>query len=121
MDFPEEIKKAAQTLGKSLHQDDYLRGYLEAVEAFQADPEARELEEKLYATYEALLARQGAGEQISREEIQAFYDLRRQAQLHPLISKRDQALQFIKPYLAEVADEISASLGVDYTALARPA
>lgn len=119
MRLPEEIKNAAQALGKSLHEDDTMRAYFEAVEEFRANREARELEEQLYTTYNALVARQGAGEQLSRDETQAFYELRRRVQMHPLISKRDDELRLIKPYLAEVADEISALLGVDYTTLAR--
>lgn len=119
MELPEEIKNAAQALGKSLRQDDFMRAYLEAIEEFQADPEARELEQQLYTTYNALIARQQAGEQLTREDTQPFYELRRQVQTHPLISKRDNELRLIKPYLAEIADEISAILGVDYTALAR--
>jgi hypothetical protein len=46
--------------------------------------------------------------------------LRRQVQEHPLILKRDYLLRSLKPSLAEVAGEISAQLGVDYTLLARP-
>jgi cell fate (sporulation/competence/biofilm development) regulator YlbF (YheA/YmcA/DUF963 family) len=118
VELPEEIKNAAQALGKSLHADDFLRAYLEAVEAFRADLEARQLEEQLYATYNALIARQGAGEQLSREETQDFYDLRRQVQADPAISKRDNELRLIKPHLAEIADEINAPLGVDFTTLA---
>ena len=120
MILPEEIKNAAQALGKSLYKDDFMCAFLHTVDEFQADPEARQLEEQLYATYNALIARQGAGEQLSREDTQPVYELRRQVQAHPLISKREDELRLIKPFLAEVADEISASLGVDYTTLARP-
>lgn len=118
MELSKEIKNAAQVLGKSLHEDEFLRAYLEAVAEFQADPKARQLEEQLYATYNALIARQGAGEQLSREETQEFYELRRQVQTHPLISKRDNELRLIKPHLVEIADEINAPLGVDFTTLA---
>jgi cell fate (sporulation/competence/biofilm development) regulator YlbF (YheA/YmcA/DUF963 family) len=119
MELPEEIKNAAQALGVSLHQDDFMRAYLEAVEEYQADPEARELEQQLYTTYNALIARQQAGEQLSREDTQEFYELRRRVQAHPVISKRDNELRLIKPYLAEISDEISALLGVDYTTLVK--
>jgi cell fate (sporulation/competence/biofilm development) regulator YlbF (YheA/YmcA/DUF963 family) len=119
MELPEEIKNAAQALGRSLREDDFMRSYLKAVEEFNADLEARKLEEQLYATYNDLLARQQAGEPLSREETQSFYELRRRVQSHPLISARENELRLIKPYLAEIADEISARLGVDYTALAR--
>lgn len=119
MNLPGEIQNAAQALGRSLRQDETLRAYREAVKAFQADPEARELEQQLYSLYNALITRQGAGEQLSREETKPFYELRRQVQEHPVISKRDNELRLIKPYLSEIADEINAALGVDYTTLAR--
>lgn len=117
MELPEEIKNAAQMLGKSLRQDAMISAYLEAVAEFMADPEARKLEEQLYALYDALVARQSAGEQLSREDTQPFYDLRRRVQTHPLISRRENELRLIKPYLADLADEISAFLGIDYTML----
>lgn len=121
MIISEEIKTAARLLGKSLQEDETLQPYFDALRRFQADEEARLLEEQLYATYHNLLARQQAGEQLSRDETQAFYELRRKVQTHPLIAQRENELRLIKPYLAEVADEISAILGVDYTVLARPA
>jgi hypothetical protein len=35
-----------------------------------------------------------------------------------LIAQRENAFAQIKPYLAQIADEISAALGIDYTTLA---
>ena len=118
MVLPEEIQNAAQALGKSLREDDFIHAYREAFEAFQADPEAWELEQQLYIIYNALIARQQAGEQLTREDTQEFYDLRHRAHADPVISKRDAELRSIKPYLADVADEIGALLGVDYATLA---
>lgn len=120
MNIAEEIETAARLLGKSLREDDTLRPYFDALRQFQADEEAKQLEEQLYTTYHNLLARQQSGEMLSREETQAFYELRRKVQTHPLIAQRENELRLIKPYLAKVADEISAILGVDYTLLAKP-
>lgn len=120
MVLTDEIKKAAQALGKSLHDDEFMRPYHQAVAEYESDPEAVELENQLYTLYEELVKRQQAGEQISREETKAFYELRQRVQSHPLIVKRNNALQMIKPFLADVADEISMLLGVDYTTLVKP-
>jgi cell fate (sporulation/competence/biofilm development) regulator YlbF (YheA/YmcA/DUF963 family) len=120
MKLSSEITSAAEMLGKCIHQAGFMDAYLKAVEEFQADPEARQLEEQLYASYTDLITSQGAGEQLSREETQQFYELRRQVQSNPVIAKRDSALQIIKPHLAEIADEINTSLGVDFTSLAKP-
>jgi cell fate (sporulation/competence/biofilm development) regulator YlbF (YheA/YmcA/DUF963 family) len=115
----EDITTAAQLLGKALRKDSYLRDYLEAVERLKADSEASELEARLYRLFEQLTARQQAGERLSREEVDSFYALRNQVQANQLVAERDSFLQGLKPYLAEIADEISGMLGVDYTELAK--
>ena len=115
----EEITTAAQSLGKALRKDSYLRDYLEAVERFKADPEASELEARLYSLFDQFTARQQAGEQLSREEVDGFYALRNQVGVNPRVAERDSVLQALKPYLAEIADEISSMLGVDYIDLAK--
>lgn len=120
MELSEEIKNAARELGKSLHEDEALHAYRNAVEELLADPEARELEEELYRIKSEFTARQLTGEQIGREETQNFQRLRRKVLGHPLIFKREDELRLIKPLLADLANEISGSLGIDYTILARP-
>ncbi len=120
MELTEEIQTAASQLGQSLRQDEHVRAYLDSLKEFQSDPEASALEKKLYEVYETLLARQQAGEQLSQEDIRPFNELRGQVQSHPLISRRNDMLRLVKPYLNQVAEEISFPLGVDYTALAKP-
>jgi cell fate (sporulation/competence/biofilm development) regulator YlbF (YheA/YmcA/DUF963 family) len=115
----EDITTAAQLLGKALRKDSYLRDYLEAVERFKADPEASELEARLYRLFDQLTARQQAGDQLTRQEVDGFYALRNQVGVNPRVAERDSFLQTLKPYLAEIADEISGMLGVEYTELAR--
>lgn len=116
---PEEIRHAAMALGQSLRREGFLTAYLEAAAAFRSNEEAAELEKRLLSLYQELMARQDTGQQLSREEVQGFHDLRRQVQAHPAIVERDRALQAAKPRLAEIADEISLQLGADYTTLAR--
>ena len=115
----EDITTTAQLLGKTLRKDSYLHDYLEAVERFKADPEASELEARLYSLFDQFTARQQAGEQLSREEVDGFYALRKQVGVNPRVAERDSGLQVLKPYLVEIADEISGMLGVDYTDLAK--
>jgi cell fate (sporulation/competence/biofilm development) regulator YlbF (YheA/YmcA/DUF963 family) len=119
MSLNEVITTAAQSLGKALRKDSYLRDYLDAVERFKADPEASELEARLYRLFDQLTARQQAGEQLSRAEVDGFYALRNQVRENRRVAERDSFLQALKPYLAEIADEISGMLGVDYTELAK--
>ncbi len=119
MPLTDEIQEAARQLGEALCQDDYVRLYLDALEATHADPEISALEKKMYEIYEELIARQQVGEELTQEELRAFSDLRRQVQQHPLVAQRNDMLSTIRPYLNRVAEEINFVLGVDFTTLAR--
>lgn len=113
------IEQAALALGQALRANPVTQAYLEANQRVAADPEAGALEKELYATYEALIARQQKGEQIPPEDVQAFYALRDRFFSHPLVQERENALQPLKSLFIEVAVEISTPLGVDYTKLAQ--
>ena len=119
MQVTEEIKDTARQLGQALCQDDYIRLYLDALQTTRADPDASALEKKMYEVYEELICRQQSGEELSQEDTRAFYELRHQVQNHPLIAKRNDMLNSIRPYLRRVAEEINLVLGVDFAALAR--
>lgn len=118
MDLTPEIKTAALTLVKAMKTDQTIRLYLSAREMAENDPEASALENQLIELYERLIERQQQGEKLSEEEIEAFNSLRYRVRMHPLIIQRENALAQIKPYLAQVADEISYTLSIDYTLLA---
>jgi len=118
MILSEELKQAAQALGQSLRATDVVQAYLDAQARLQADPQAASLEERFQKLYQDLMARQQAGEQLTRAEVDEFYALRSQAQSHPLIAERDFALSQVKSYLAKVALDLSQQSGVDYTTLA---
>ena len=120
MELTEEIQAAARHLGQCLRKDTHVGAYLQALEASQTDTEASALEKQMYDEYESLIARQQAGEMLTYEDRHTFYDFRHQVQNHPLITRRDRTHRQIKPYLSEIAQEISFVLGVDYTALAKP-
>lgn len=112
-----EIEEAARLLGESLRAHAVTRAFLVASQRVESDPEASSLEKEMYSTYEALIARQQAGETIPREEVEAFYALRTRVFNHPLVKERENARQPLKSFFAEVATEISAHLGLDYSTL----
>lgn len=113
-----ELTEAAEALGQALRETELVQMFLEAHAQVRADPEASALEDRLWDMYENLLARQHAGERISRTEIDEFNVLRMQVQKQSLIADRDMALTVLKGYLAEVAQDLSNALGLDYIALA---
>ena len=119
LQLPAALHEAARAFGQAIRTDDFVSAYLEARSRYAADAMAVELEQQLSSLYEELLVRQQAGETLSQEQRTAFYDLRRRAQTRPSIVAREEALAQLKPVLANLAGEISASLEVDYTTLAR--
>lgn len=120
MELSEEIQLAARQLGQSLQHDEYVHAYLDALQESQTDLEASTLEKKMYEVYEALITHEQSDEQLGQTDIHPFNELRQQVQAHPLIVKRNNLLRLVKPFLNQVADEISFVLGVDYLALAKP-
>ena len=120
MELDEKIRAAALQLGLALRQDERVQAYLVALNETQSDPEASALEKRMYEVYEGLVTCQQVCEQPDPELTRAFYELRRQVQMHPLISKRYEMLSVLQPHLNEVAEEIKFVLGVDFSALARP-
>jgi len=114
----DELEAAARALGESLRQADAVRAYLQARADCEADAELVALEGHLQAVYETLVARQQAGEQLTREEVEGFYALRDQVQAAPRIRARDTALADVKRLFADAATAITNQLGVDFTNLA---
>lgn len=119
MKLSDELRDAAESLGRTLRATDVVQTYLEAQERLEADPEARSLEARLQGLYQHLLARQQAGEELSQDEVDEFYALRGQVQSHPLIAGRNFALSQLKRYFADVALDLGSQLGADFTTLAR--
>ncbi|MGQ9466036.1 MAG: YlbF family regulator [Anaerolineae bacterium] len=119
MPLSEELQRACEALGRALAESRPIREYLEAQARLEADPEARALEEEFQQLYQDLLARQQAGEELPREEVDRFYQLRDRVELHPMITARDVAISELKQYFADVAFQLSTLLGADYVVLAQ--
>lgn len=113
----QEIRQLAHRLGEAIQDHPSVRAYLEACERAQANSEVSALEKQLYDLYNDLLSRQQSGERIPRNLIEEFYALRDRVFTHPLIVERESALKVVKTLFAEVANELSLPLGMDYTAL----
>jgi len=112
-----EVRQAAEVFGAALRALPVMQPYLEAVARFQTDPEAVALEAELTALYEVLMARQRAGEFLTREDTEQFYALRTRVYAHPLIAAREEALAQAKAALQEAGLQLSIDLGVDYPTL----
>ena len=113
-----ELLESARALGAALNQAKTVQSYLQAKTEAEANTESASLEAHMLEVYQALVARQQNGEQLTQPDVQEFYALRNQAQSHPLIQTRDAALSQVKGVFAEAGTEITNQLGVDFTALA---
>ena len=113
-----ELLESARALGAALNQAKTVQSYLQAKTEAEANLESASLEARLLEVYQALIARQQNGEQLTRPEVQEFYAIRNQAQSHPLVKARDAALSQVKSLFPEAGTEITNQLGVDFTALA---
>lgn len=117
----DELRNAARLMGEALHASQTVQTYLRAHAAFEADPEAVELEKSLLTMYMDLVHRQQSGEILQRSEIDAFNDLKNRVRRHPLIFERDAALKMLKRYFVAVAEEINFPLGLEFPALVKTA
>jgi len=113
-----ELQQAAQDFGAALRQHGMIQQYLQAVSALNAEPAARDLDERFETLRADLVARQRAGEDLPADEVQAFYALRKEVTGNPLIEKRDNALTMAKGYLANVGLDLNQALGLDFVKIA---
>jgi cell fate (sporulation/competence/biofilm development) regulator YlbF (YheA/YmcA/DUF963 family) len=118
MTLSSEVGQAAEALGRLLRGTEAVRTYLEAQGHLQEDAEVRALDSRVDALHKNLLARKQAGEKVGREEMDAFYALRSQAQGHPLIADRDLARLELTRYLADLVLDLGIESGADYRKLA---
>jgi cell fate (sporulation/competence/biofilm development) regulator YlbF (YheA/YmcA/DUF963 family) len=118
MILPNEIKRVAQKLGQSLRETPEVAAYLQAVQAVQDNPQAAALEEAFLALYQNLVAKQRDGQALDPTELNEYSQLREQVRFNPLIAARDDQLQMVKLVLSDAGQMMTATLGVDFSALA---
>ena len=112
------LHESARKLGETLRQTSQVISYLEAKNSVEADPTLVAREKHILIAYQELTARQRAGEELSKEEVRNFYDLRNEVQQHPLIQTRDRALGPLKSLFSQAGSELSNQLGVNFTDIA---
>jgi cell fate (sporulation/competence/biofilm development) regulator YlbF (YheA/YmcA/DUF963 family) len=118
MPFTEEIRQAAENLGKYLGADPIVIEYVSLKGKMQQDAEVVDLENKLAQLYQNLAERQQNGESLERSELDEYYNLKRQVQGHPLIVARDYQLELVKATFAEAGQRMTSILGIEYTTFA---
>jgi cell fate (sporulation/competence/biofilm development) regulator YlbF (YheA/YmcA/DUF963 family) len=119
MNLSNELKQAVRAFGESLRQHAAVQAYLQAQVRLEADPEARDLEERFSAMFQSLSSRQRAAESLSPAEVDDFFTLRSQAQANRLISERDMALNLVKGYFVEVGMDLDQATSINFVNLAK--
>jgi cell fate (sporulation/competence/biofilm development) regulator YlbF (YheA/YmcA/DUF963 family) len=119
MELSDELKQAAETLGKYLSDEAGVREYLNLKAQTQADEELASLENQFNQLYQQLATRQEKGEELSRSELDEYYRMRETLRNNPLLSGCEMQLEGVRALFGKVSQQLNAVLGVDYTAMTR--
>ena len=119
MPFTEEIRQAAEKLGKQMGVDPGVHEFVSLTEKIQQDAEVVDLEDRLFRLYQKLVDHQQNGEVLDRVELDEYYYLKRKVQDHPLIAARDNQLEIVKAFFAQTAQRMTSVLGIEYTTFAK--
>jgi cell fate (sporulation/competence/biofilm development) regulator YlbF (YheA/YmcA/DUF963 family) len=115
--LPDSLHAAAEGLATSLLEAEPIAAYHQAKERFEADEEALALLEQLATLQVELRSKQASG-LVTQAEIDRLRALDQQARSNQIIVDYITTQQIATAYLAEVNQEISQLLGIDFNALA---
>lgn len=118
--LPEQLLAAAEALAASLLEAEPIAAYLRAKACLDGNEEALLLLERLATVQVELRSKQVNG-LVTQAEIDRWRALDHQARNNQLIVDYVTTQQIAAAYLAEVNQEISQLLGIDFTAFASSA
>jgi cell fate (sporulation/competence/biofilm development) regulator YlbF (YheA/YmcA/DUF963 family) len=121
MPFTQEIKQAAENLGKQLGADPGVHEFIRIAQEIKQDGNVVELENKLAQLNQKLAEHEQTGGRMDRTIVEEYYELKGQIESHPLITARQYQMEYVKAFFAQTAQHITAVLGIDYAALANQA
>lgn len=117
MEVSNEIIQAARELGETLNASPVVAAFQQAERDVRSNEELCALEAEVMSLYNELTGRQQNGEVLSPQDINRFYTLRDRFARHPLVTRRDTAMNEVKALFEQVGTTISSILTMDYTAL----
>jgi alkanesulfonate monooxygenase SsuD/methylene tetrahydromethanopterin reductase-like flavin-dependent oxidoreductase (luciferase family) len=109
----DKIRQAAEAFGKALAEIPAAVTYHEIAGEMEGDGEALRLKALLEMTYDELIQRQATGE-VTRGEIEAYYELEQRVRANPLLASHDARLEQVKDTFSEANELLSARLGFDF-------
>ncbi len=114
----ERVQQAAERLGQALRASAPMRAHVGANAALEADAEATGLLDALARRQADLRVKQNDGG-LTETDLDALRTLQSRVQAQPTIAVYLQTSQGLRALLAQVNQEISRSLAVDFAGLAR--
>ena len=117
MPITEEIRQAAENLGKLLGANPNVQDFLRLENETQQDPRIVDLETRLASLNQKLAEREQTGGRLDRSVVEEYYDLKDRVNDHPLIIARDYQMDIVKALFAQAAHRMTPILGIEYTSL----
>jgi cell fate (sporulation/competence/biofilm development) regulator YmcA (YheA/YmcA/DUF963 family) len=115
MPITEEIRQAAENLGKQLGANPSVQELVSLEQEIQQDPRIVELENRLALLNQKLAEREQEGGRLDRAVVEEYYELKGQVQDQPLINARDNRLEIVNALFNQVAQRMTPILGIEYT------
>lgn len=115
MPFTDEISQAAEELGQRLGSAPLVVEYKTLLIETHKQVEIVEIENQVTQLYNSLINRQQGGEVLNRTDLDDYYNLKHQAEDHPLIAARDYQLEIVKTLFARVDQRISDEIGFSFS------
>jgi len=115
MPITEEIRQAAENLGKQLGANPNVVEFVNLEKDSQHDARVVELETRLALLNQKLAEREQAGGRLDRSVVEEYYELKDQVNDHPLIIARDYRLDVVKALFAQASQRMTPILGIEYT------
>ncbi|MGZ8514821.1 MAG: YlbF family regulator [Candidatus Limnocylindrales bacterium] len=115
-----ELYEAAVYLGRALRRAPAVAVYRAATEAFEADPDAKELIAQLRERQSTVILLQRGGGAATQEQLDVLRQCQMSVRANQTIMAHLRATNDVKAFLPAVAGEVSVALGADYVSLIAP-
>lgn len=117
MEIPEAVRQAALELAEALRSHPAIERYRLAREAARIDPAFSALEGEVKCMLVELDTRQGFGETLRLEKINAYYRARQELIRHPLFIERKTAEREARKVVQQAGNALNGVLTLDFSKL----
>jgi cell fate (sporulation/competence/biofilm development) regulator YlbF (YheA/YmcA/DUF963 family) len=115
MPITEEIRQAAENLGKQLGANPNVQDLISKKNKVQQDARVVELEDRLALLNQKLAEREQTGGRLDRTVVEEYYELKDLVNENPLIIARDYQKEIVNALFVQVVQRMTPILGIEYT------